>query len=69
MGFSFELDSEVGRLVDKSKLNPNSDFDAELAPHIYSMIEKRVRDGHPYEPPTSRFALKASINKFLGKIC
>ena len=58
--------------IEKSKSDPNPDFDAELAPHIYSMIEKKIRDGpypYPYKPPTSHFALKASIEKFLGKIC
>ena len=55
--------------IDKSKLNPNPDFDAELAPHIYSMIEEKVRNGQLNKPSPSRYALKTSIDKFLGNIC
>ena len=55
--------------IDKSKFCPNLDFDKELAPHIYSMIEKKIKDGQGQlkKPSPSQFALKKSIEKFLGK--
>ena len=55
--------------IDKSKFCPNLDFDKELAPHIYSMIEEKVRNGQLNKPSPSRYALKTSIDKFLGNIC
>ena len=49
------------------------DFEAELAPYIYSMIEKKLKNGHLFklqeQNELDTFPIKTSIEKFLGKTC